>query len=110
VFYLPLFFSPRFFSSVSDPIISFRSWFSRLSRLTSSADVPVLFVCLPSQRYDVQTAVALLNYSERHIVIAEEREGGDLGAVNILNKHGLHKSVEAMGEWMVYADKADIVS
>lgn len=50
----------------------------------------------------------LLAASERHIVIAEENEGGGSGVVYFIDGNGLQKSVEAMGMWMAYAQKDDI--
>lgn len=57
---------------------------------------------------DWLAARQLLIASNRHIVIAEENEGGGSGIVYFLDGNGLRQSIEAMGTWMAYAKKDSI--
>lgn len=57
---------------------------------------------------DWLAARQLLIASNRHIVIAEENEGGGSGIVHFLDGNGLRQSIEAMGIWIAYAKKDSI--
>ncbi len=47
----------------------------------------------------------LLKASGRHIVIAEENEGGGMQTVYYLNEHGFMESVEPRGYRLLYCDE-----
>lgn len=50
-----------------------------------------------------QAALTLLRASNRHVVIAEENDGGGYGHVYFLDGQGYKSSAEAMGTWQIYS-------
>ncbi len=51
-------------------------------------------------------AYELLRASKRHVVIAEENEGGGMQLVYHLNQHGYMETVEPTGTRLLYGDEA----
>jgi hypothetical protein len=55
-----------------------------------------------------RAAQEMLRAADRHIVIAEENEGGGIGVVYFFDGDGFKRSTEAMGTWMAYSRPENI--
>jgi hypothetical protein len=93
-------------SPVVQPVVPSIS--PEIERIMSSATS--ISVALEDFAYSEEgvTARKLLQVSKRHIVLAEENEGGGFGVVYFMDGNGLGKSIEAMGMWQAYSKAEDI--